>query len=1348
MTRFRNRDCLVPRTTARLRSRHFGHLLGFMLGLCSSVVLPSASDAAVGDEHVQVLLSGDPDAAGVAYIDKVYPTHLTDAGRVTCYESSIFSPNVLFRITPGGESLKLTRSSPGLLGVGPSTFEWWDQNPAGNMAMVCPVVGNSRSIFSMIGSSIRPVAATGGQAAGDGTFGDTNRDAFAEVSINANNQIAFVAKTSKSGQGVFLASPTANSFTIQQLVKIGDNSLDGGIFLSFQNRTVVSAPTGPGLVSVAFNASTSGSTATGLFLATASGVSLVKGGGGVGTFSMNNSNQIVFDGSSGIWLGTAAGAAPIIQSNEPAPGGGTIQNPVNPMINDRGDILFSAGISPDNHAAIFLRTADGTIKKIAENGQTIDGGVLQNVVNSYAKPHLNNKGLVMFIADISKSGNQVPGIFLGDGTDLVKLIAVGDSLAGGTAATTSTFFGWNGPLPNVPDFMVGHSSFNDAGQVAYRATMGNGKIGVFLSTPSIHWRSGSSDWSAPESWTFGAVPTAQTNVVIDPNDAAVVSPPAGSTTVRKLTVGNRTDAATLSIPLDASLGTVGGTFVSANGVLTGAGALSGGLTVEGVHARAVRNGGVLSGNLNYLSSGRLQLALNKNDAVCAPANVAALVIESGAAVDIVLNGPGSEVDSTLEFWDNIQTWRLWNAVSVTGQFSLGSVSLDTMGNSLTSGLGEFAIKQTNKAVDLVWTPTQSLPTVTTPTDVLVPLASSNALMTNGTGKALRYRWTRNGKTLAAQTTPTLAFPSVRLADAGNYTVTASNDAGSATSAPATRLGVVDVNLVPQVVATKGTLNLGVSAAAPSGLTFGYEWRLNGVLLVDGPSASGGTISGANSSRLRITKMTDAEEGNYTCTVFMDTLSIETNAAAVHVVMKPTVAVIAVPESRVSTPFNWQLVADEFPSGFVVTGLPSGLTYNRITGLVTGTPNVSGSFKVKVSARNPAGSGLIQEFTLTVSALPDGVAGAYSCLVGRDASVNGQLGGFLTLSVTNSGTFSGTLKNAALTHPLRGRVLASLTANPVATVSIVRRGQVPLALALEFDGSKNQVIGTLGDAVGVAGIDGRRHVWGGKTASGYATAYNCINELPLGSEADVLQPLGAAWQQMTIAAAGTVRGAGRTADGAAYTFSGTLWPDASLPQFVVLYAGKGSVTGLPRCALGSTLAENRISGWAEQFKSGPINSKDRTYSAGIPLLRRNVDGSPWVRPTKTAPIILEWPDVAVGSANANITFAQGGVEAAAQFSSLAQNFRITTRNAAVFAAATSGNPCKVRMTINPSTGVFSGAFNLSDTVSGKVLLRQGNFSGLFLSHQKKGFGYLLLPGLSPTVTTSPILSGRTEVSNSF
>lgn len=249
-----------------------------MLGLCSSVVLPSASDAAVGDEHVQVLLSGDPDAAGVAYIDKVYPTHLTDAGRVTCYESSIFSPNVLFRITPGGESLKLTRSSPGLLGSRAEHLRVVGSKSSGKHGDGMPC-GRELPQHFFHDRILDPTgSATGGQAAGDGTFGDTNRDAFAEVSINANNQIAFVAKTAGFRAGRIPGLANCEFIHDSTTGQNGDNSLDGGIFLSFQNRTVVSAPTGPGLVSVAFDASTSGSTATGLFLAMASGVSLVKRG--------------------------------------------------------------------------------------------------------------------------------------------------------------------------------------------------------------------------------------------------------------------------------------------------------------------------------------------------------------------------------------------------------------------------------------------------------------------------------------------------------------------------------------------------------------------------------------------------------------------------------------------------------------------------------------------------------------------------------------------------------------------------------------------------------------------------------------------------------------------------------------------------------------------------------------------------------------------------------------------------------------------------------------------------------------------------------------------------------------
>ena len=1338
-------------------STHFSIIFG--------LVLFAINAAAWGNPpgHVKIIMESD----GAAYTGYVAPLILMDDGSTIAtdrYNSHGFfggKPGAWESIVPIGAPILgggvITRFSSSTNSVP------YHVNRSGQMVFVAESqIGATKTwgVFLKTVAGIYRLAYDGMAAPGGGFFVSSSGSHFGNVVVNhppqisSNGLVLYFGETTGTGapgDALYLVRLVSGTPVTQRVVAKGEVSPDGSLF-----TTIHPGFSGGWSVNssghVVFEASTAANYYDRYFYWDGVGISELPNGAQYNDEVMfNDAGSVLLARSAGMngstigmSLGPIGGRTAIVDTTTAVPQGGqfgfdAIVN--RPVLNDAGQVAFGAdvnyGAPVSNGVWIWTGSAFATV---ATSGLAPGGGLLDDL--DRVTPVFTNSGLVFFLA--ATNGGFTPNrrIFMSDGNQTVGLITEGDTLEGSQISKIEL---------GISDTTVSNQQpANDAGQLVYRVELANGDEGLILYTPPARWwAGGSGNWEVPSNWAFfGFTPSPIRDVIIDPTTSAIVTGPASNATVRSLQIGGGSGTTRFESVLGAALATEAGTTVMPNGVLVAKGQIQGDLFMDGKQVLEADMDVQQLASVTYTNRSHLSVSLTDSTSVFNGVDASSLNVEAGAQLDVVLDGPGSTVDLTGPEWADLKHWTLIRTSASTGSFVVGTVTPDSLGLSVTPNVGSFSVVHTATSVDLVWKPKQFPPTVTAPGPQIAALNATISFDANGTGNLLDYRWTKNGKALAGQTASTLAFAAVKLTDAGNYTVTASNDAGSATSAPATRLGVVDVNLVPQVVATKGTLNLAVSAAAPSGLTFGYEWRLNGVLLVDGPCASGGTISGANSSRLRITKMTDAEEGNYTCTVFMDTLSIETNAAAVHVVMKPTVAVIAVPESRVSTPFNWQLVADEFPSGFVVTGLPSGLTYNRITGLVTGTPNVSGSFKVKVSARNPAGSGLIQEFTLTVSALPDGVAGAYSCLVGRDASVNGQLGGFLTLSVTNSGTFSGTLKNAALTHPLRGRVLASLTANPVATVSIVRRGQVPLALALEFDGSKNQVIGTLGDAVGVAGIDGRRHVWGGKTASGYATAYNCINELPLGSEADVLQPLGAAWQQMTIAAAGTVRGAGRTADGAAYTFSGTLWPDASLPQFVVLYAGKGSVTGLPRCALGSTLAENRISGWAEQFKSGPINSKDRTYSAGIPLLRRNVDGSPWVRPTKTAPIILEWPDVAVGSANANITFAQGGVEAAAQFSSLAQNFRITTRNAAVFAAATSGNPCKVRMTINPSTGVFSGAFNLSDTVSGKVLLRQGNFSGLFLSHQKKGFGYLLLPGLSPTVTTSPILSGRTEVSNSF
>jgi hypothetical protein len=59
-----------------------------------------------------------------------------------------------------------------------------------------------------------------------------------------------------------------------------------------------------------------------------------------------------------------------------------------------------------------------------------------------------------------------------------------------------------------------------------------------------------------------------------------------------------------------------------------------------------------------------------------------------------------------------------------------------------------------------------------------------SLSVTATGSSLTYRWFKDGVALSGATNPTYTVSSAALSDAGSYTVTASNELGSATSQPA------------------------------------------------------------------------------------------------------------------------------------------------------------------------------------------------------------------------------------------------------------------------------------------------------------------------------------------------------------------------------------------------------------------------------------------------------------------------------------------------------------------------------------------------------------------------------------
>lgn len=222
---------------------------------------------------------------------------------------------------------------------------------------------------------------------------------------------------------------------------------------------------------------------------------------------------------------------------------------------------------------------------------------------------------------------------------------------------------------------------------------------------------------------------------------------------------------------------------------------------------------------------------------------------------------------------------------------------------------------------------------------------------------LGFQWRRNGANLveggriAGTTTTNVVISNLLLSDTGSYTVIVTNTYTGVTSTVAT-LNVYAppvITLQPSnvTVVTGSNAIFNVTVTGSSVLT--YQWQYGGTNLTNG-----GRFSGVTTNKLVIASALTNDAGLYSVTVSNIVGMVTSSSALLTVLVPPTItsATNALGQQGFFLSFT-NTATGSVPLTFEVQGLPSGLTNDPVTGIISGIPDVFGDFLLTVLASNAA-----------------------------------------------------------------------------------------------------------------------------------------------------------------------------------------------------------------------------------------------------------------------------------------------------------------------------------------------------------------------------------------------------------
>jgi len=372
------------------------------------------------------------------------------------------------------------------------------------------------------------------------------------------------------------------------------------------------------------------------------------------------------------------------------------------------------------------------------------------------------------------------------------------------------------------------------------------------------------------------------------------------------------------------------------------------------------------------------------------------------------------VSSSGEAWES-PDMKNWKKAELNSNAYIGDV---------TYGEGRFVLVGANGLIRM-----RTLPTVVDqPQSMVVPLGGRIELNASGVAEgSFGLQWRRDGRNLSGKTSSSLVIETAELKDGGRYSVRLSASGGADVSQTAS-VGVVDASPRTVVGALGRTVTFSIRSG---GVVENVAWDfLDGA--VSTPVIDGAGLSGGTTKTITIRNLGLNHGGDYSWRVGgvdggpirLLVATKKPDYAPEEITLEPTIVGAAY---DFTIPLPNELAGA--PSTFRASGLPAGVSLDSVTGRLFGRPTSPSKepdgHLVRLTLSNAFGSYVVA-LRLRVEPLPAGVVGQFIGIVERGSELGGDSGGRIDMTVTNSGSYSGSMRLGARLIRIKGALNAGLT----------------------------------------------------------------------------------------------------------------------------------------------------------------------------------------------------------------------------------------------------------------------------------------------------------------------------------